>query len=150
MAQPGQSLLNRLQTLLAQDTGSLAAAVALKAHLAIAAFTPSLGLTIASLTEATFQGYAALLAVVGNALSWFDPLTSQAVVEMQPPAGGWHWQTTGVTGLPQTVYGWYLTDNANATLWGSALLPSPVTLTASGQGLDVASIRFGIVQTAMV
>lgn len=150
MAQPGQSLINRLQALLAADTTSLAAATALKVHLASAAFTPSLGTTIASLTEATFVGYTAISAVVGNALQWSDPLTGQLVCEMSPPAGGWHWACSGGTGLPQTIYGWWLSDNANAILWGSALLPSQVTITASGQGLDVASVRFGVVPGALV
>lgn len=150
MAQPGQALINRLQTLLSQDTGSLAAATALKVHLIQAAFTPSLTTTIASLTKATFTGYGPISAVVGNAIVWADPLTGQLVCELSPPAGGWHWAATGGTGLPQTIYGWYVGDNADVTLWGSNLLPQNVTITASGQGLDVATVRFGVVPGALV
>lgn len=150
MAQPGQALINRIQTLLAADTGSLAAAAALKVHLAQAAFVPSLGLTIASLTEATFTGSTALLATIGSALAYTDPLTGNLICELSPPVGGWHWQATNAVGLPQTIYGWWVTDNGNANLWGSRLLPTPVTLSASGQGLDIPVVNFGVVPGALV
>lgn len=136
-------LLDRLATILSTDTGSLApAAGGVKIHLASAAFTPGPTLTLAGLTEATFQGYAALLAAAGNQMEFLDPTTGNRIVQLQEPAGGWHWGTTGATGLPQTIYGFYVSDNGTVTLYGSQLFPTPIVLTASGQGIDVGQVRF--------
>lgn len=151
MATPTSVLLNRVATLLSTDTGSLApAALAVKVHLAIAPFTPGPSLTVSSFTEATFSGYTALSAGTGNQESFTDPPSGQRIVQLQEPAGGWHWQANGATGLPQTVYGFYITDNANAVLYGSQLLPAPITLAAVGDGVDLAWVRFGIIPGAIV
>jgi hypothetical protein len=140
---PGQTIINRLVALLAGDTTTLASAtLACKVHLAQAAFTPAPGLTVASFTEATFQGYAALAAGLNTQQVFFDPATGNQILQMLEPAGGWHWGTTGTTSLPQTIYGWYMTDNASATVYGSALLPSPVVLNAASQGVDVPQVRY--------
>jgi hypothetical protein len=150
MITPTNTLLARLQTLLQTDTGSIASAtLACKVHLAIAAFTPSVTLTIANLTEATFTGYAALVGGTGNQQAFFDPVTGQRQVQLLEPAGGWHWQASGTTGLPMTVYGWYVTDNGVANLYGSALFPTPITLTNIGDAVDVPNIRFAIPTNAI-
>src|SRR5262249_50300990 len=106
-------------------------------------FTPSLSLLISSFTEATFVGYSALAAgATGAQLNFFDPATGNALVEVKAPASGWFWKVTATTSLPQTIYGSYLSDNGSATLFGSQLLASPVTLTAINQGLEVPNVRF--------
>lgn len=141
--QPSQSLANKVSALLGADTTTLAAATALKLHLASAAFTPGLGLLLAGLTEATFQGYAAIAAgAAGAQNNFFDPATGNGIVEIKAPVGGWLFSCTGSTGLPQTIYGYYLTDNTTVTLWGSALLSPTVTVTASGQAVEVPNARF--------
>lgn len=151
MAQPTQTLLNRLNALLAADTTTLApAAGGVKVHLAQNSFAPSLSLGLASLTEASFTGYAALLAAVGTQQSFQDPTTGNGIVQLIEPLGGWHWASSAATGLPQTIYGFYVTDNGTATLYGAALFSSPVTLTAQGQGIDVAQVRFAVIPTAMI
>jgi hypothetical protein len=151
MATPTGVLLARIATLLSTDTGSLApAALACKIHLTIAPFSPGPLLTVASFTEATFAGYAALSAGTGAQESFNDPPTGQRIIQLLEPAGGWHWQATTAVGLPQTVYGWYVTDNASAVLWGSALLPAPITLAAAADGVDISVVRFGLVPSALV
>ena len=141
--QPSQSLATQVSTLLGADTTTLAAATALKLHLAQAAFTPALSLTVASFTEATFTGYAALAAgATGTQTSYLDPATGNTFLEIKPPVGGWLFKTTSAAGLPQTIYGYYLTDSTSATLYGSALLSAPVILTLSGQGIEVPNARF--------
>ena len=45
-----------MMDLLAADAATLGSVTAMKMHLAAASFTPSPGLTLASLTEATFTG----------------------------------------------------------------------------------------------
>jgi hypothetical protein len=139
---PSQFLVNRIQALLATDTTTLApAASACKVHLAMAAFVPSAALLIGGLTEATFTGYAALLAGTGTQQSFNDVASGGRVVQLLEPAGGWHWQTTGTTGLPMTIYGWYVTDNGTTTLYGSALFATPVLLTLTGDSVDIPQVR---------
>jgi len=140
---PGQSLINQLVNLLAGDATTLAPAAANnKVHLAQVAFTPAPTLTPASFTEATFTGYAALLAGVSTQQVFFDPATGNQILQILEPAGGWHWKTTNATGLPQTIYGFYMTDNGNTTVYGSALFATPIVLNGSGQGVDIAQVRF--------
>lgn len=139
---PSRSIWENIQNLQAADTGTFANATAMNLHLASAAFVPSLDLAIGSLTEATFTGYAAIAGVSGTQPTYYDIATGLRVIELKPPSGGWHFACTGSTSLPQTIYGYYLTDHTNAILYGSALLPSPITLTASGQGFDLSPIKF--------
>jgi hypothetical protein len=144
-----QFLINRTGALLNGDTTTLApAASPPKVHLAQAAFTPSPALLLAGLTEATFQGYAALLCAINAQQNFTDPVSGQQCVQMVEPLGGWHFTTTGTTGLPQTIYGYYLTDNGNLTLYASALFPAPITLTASGQAIDINQVRMLLSQSA--
>lgn len=139
---PSQFLVNRIQTLLATDATTLApAASACKVHLAMASFVPSAALLIGGLTEATFTGYAALLAGVSTQQTFNDPLTGGRIVQLLEPAGGWHWQTTGTTGLPMTIYGYYVTDNGTATLYGSALFSTPIVLSLTGDAVDIPQVR---------
>lgn len=148
---PTDFLLDRLATLLATDTSTLApAANGVKIHLSKSAFTPSPGLTLAGLTEANFDGYAALVAGAGAQQDFRDPVTGFRVVQLLEPVGGWTWETTGTTSLPMTIYGWYVTNNAGTELYGSQLLPAPVTLSASGQGVAIGNIRFTMPPGALV
>jgi hypothetical protein len=141
--QPTTQLANSVSTLVAADVANLAAASATKLHLAQAAFTPSLGLLIGSFTEATFTGYAAIAAgATGAQNQFFDPATGNSIVEVKPPVGGWLFKATSSAGLPQTIYGSYLTDSASANVLGSQLLSAPVTMTASGQAIEIPNVRF--------
>ena len=44
---------------------------------------------------------------------------------------------TGAPPSPQTVYGWYLTDSAGATLVAAGLLAVPFTFTETGDGFGL-------------
>lgn len=148
--QPASIMANQVSALVAADTTQLAAATATKLHLAIASFVPSLSLTVASFTEATFTGYAALSAgATGTQLNFFDPATGNQIVEVKAPTSGWFWKVTAGTGLPQTVFGSYLTDTGSANLLGSQLLAAPVTLTAINQGVEVPNVRFTFAASPM-
>jgi hypothetical protein len=146
---PSQTILNSLQTLLADDTGSLGAAAVKHVHLIMAPFTPSPTTDFTALTEATFTGSTKLSAPAGNQSAFRDPGTGQLVVEMIPPAGGWHWQATAGANLPQTIYGWALTDLADAVTFGSGLLPAPITLAQTGDGVDIPAVRFNFIPPVM-
>jgi hypothetical protein len=145
---PSATLQSDIATLLAHDTGTLAAATAVNIHLAQNPFVPSPSLALASLTEANFTGYAALAGTSGNQNVYQDPLSGLQTVELIPPAGGWHFATTGVSNLPQTIYGWYVTDHLNAVLYGSGLLATPIPLSISGQAFDLPSLLFQFLNTS--
>jgi hypothetical protein len=140
---PTNVILDSLATLLATDASKLAdPANAVHVHLAQNAFTPAAGLLIGSLVEATFDGSTAKNAGLGAQQEFLDGLSGRRTVQLNEPAGGWHWQVTGVTALPQTIYGFYVTDLADAVVYGSARLDAPVLLNGIGQAIDVANVRF--------
>lgn len=141
--QPTDLILDRIAELLAEDTTTLApAALACEVHLAMNAFSPGTGTVLADLTEADFDGATEIDAGVGPQQNFIDPTTGRRVIQLLEPAGGWHWITTGVTNLPQTIYGYYVTNNGGTILYGCALLPAPVLLTGVGQAIDLPQVRF--------
>lgn len=138
-------------TLVAGDTNALNQPTLLNTmRLAAAPFVPSDTLIPASLTEASFTGYAAINQPAGAALTGVDPITLQQKITIPDPAGGYRWATTGLTGLPQTIYGYYLTNSTNGKVWGSALLPTPITLQDVGQIIDLGTINISVLNPPLV
>ena len=142
---PTQVILDEIQTLLATDVATLAAAAAKHVHLIKAPFTPGPQTALSGLTPADFTGSTAKNAASGNQQQFNDPITVQLVVQLVEPLGGWHWQATDAVNLPQTIFGFVVTDLANAVTFGSALLDTPVQLLAAGDAVDVGNIRFSFV-----
>jgi len=142
--QPTQLIINSLASLLAADTANLAAAAVKNVHLVKAPFTPSPTTDWTTMTadEADFDGYAVKTAAAGAQQSFTDPLTGERVTQLIEPAGGWHWETTGVTNLPQTIYGWVVTDDADTDTFGSGNFETPIELTAADQAVDIAELNF--------
>lgn len=145
---PSRDLWQSFIDAAAADTAFLADAVANKVHLAMAAFTPGLDLPLGSLTEATFTGSAALSAGTGAQPVSFDVPTGFEIITVKEPAGGWSWVCTVAPGAPETIHGWYLTDNAGAVLYGSGLLDAPVTIDDAGQGLSIPRITLSFAETS--
>lgn len=144
MSQPTSVIVDAARDLLAADTGTLApAALAVHVHLIAEPFVPGLDTDFTALTEATFTGGAAKSAGVGPQQSFNDP-GGNRVVQLLEPAGGWHWQCTVAPGAPETIYGIVYTDNADAVTYGSALLDSPVVITAVGDSVDVPNVRISL------
>jgi len=141
--QPTLEIFNQLTILLAADTATIApAANPPKLKLSKAAFTPNQNNVPADFTEADFDGYAPIAAIVGAQNVGVDPLTQERLVEMKIPAGGWRWVVTGLTNLPQQIFGAYLTDNAGAIVFGAALFDGPITLDNLPQVVEVGSVTF--------
>jgi hypothetical protein len=136
-----RALWESVADLFAADTANFANASAVKVHLAAAPFTPGLDLALGSLTAATFTGSTALSAGTGTQPTYYDAVEGVRVMELLEPAGGWHWHCTVSPVSPETIYGFYVTDNAGATLLGAELLDAPVTISAAGQGIDVGFIK---------
>ena len=140
---PTYALFDELRDLLATDPSSLAPlANNLNLHLSKSNFTPNQDRVVADFTEANFDGYSAIQSVLGAQDALTDPLTNERIVRMKIPAGGWHWAVSGLTHLPQTIYGFYLTDSTNAALWGCNLFPEPIPLQAVGQFVDIDDLIF--------
>lgn len=140
--QASLALREQAAKLLAADPTTLApAANACQVHLVMANFTPSEQLVASDLTFATFDGSTALAAGVGTQPEALDPNTNDAIIDILSPVGGWRWETTGVTNLPQTIYGFALTDMAGTTLYASAKLATPVTLSAINQRIELDEVN---------
>jgi hypothetical protein len=142
---PTDVLLDSWLNTLAADPSTIApAALAVRIHLAKGAFVPAPGLAVAAFTEADFQGYAALLAGLGTQQFFQLATDGTRIIQLLEPAGGWHWEVTGVLNLPQTIFGFYVTDNANVVLYGSELLAAPVVVQAINNNVDLSWIRFRV------
>jgi hypothetical protein len=137
-------LAARFANLVAADVTTLDAALNVKILLSKSAFTPGPGTAVGSITEADFDGYAPLEKDAAAPNVYTDPATGDFIIEIPPPAGGFSFETTGVTNLPQTIFGWLLTDNAEAVVYDSQLMSPQPLLTASGQGFSLAPVRIRI------
>ena len=145
------TLDNRIATLLAGDTTTLAQATNANLVCLIASpFTPGPGLQFSSLTEATFTGYAALAAALNAQSVYNDPVTFRRVIEILPPAGGWVYVCTAAPTPAQVIYGYVLTNHAKTTIYGMQLLPTPVTIGNIGDGVNLGSVQFNLLQYAMI
>lgn len=129
------------QDLLAADTNTLASTDALHVHLVVSSFTPSLdGPDVGDVTLASFTGGALKAVTVGDQQTYYDMSTGTRLLQLLEPAGGWTWICTADPASPQTVYGYIVTDMANAVVYGSGLLPNPVTISEAGQGISIPRI----------
>jgi len=142
---PTLAVREKAMQLLAADAATLApAALANKMALVMATFNPGESLTLADLTLATFDGATPLDMGIGAQPEALNPGTTDSVIDLEVPAGGLRWETTGTTNLPQTIFGYALLNNAEDTLLASALLEDEVTLTAINQrveGLDASILH---------
>lgn len=91
--------------------------------------TVAFATVLADLSEADFDGYAqigpldwALGSVVGTAWQMIDSTTRQ-------------WTVSGGTNLPETIYGYFITDGTYIIACES--LATPIVLTAIGQVIQI-------------
>jgi len=131
---PMKSLRLQIGELLAADDTTLAPAVSSnKIMLIKSPFTPGENLVVGELTEADFDGSAAIAGATGAQQCAIDPLTGDQIVTIKDPAGGYRWEVTGTTNLPQTIYGVALVDNTKATLLAVEAFEMPIPLTGVGE-----------------
>lgn len=135
------ALRNQIANLLANDPDSLAPEEdAMKVALVQTPFAANEDIVVGELDLADFDGSTPKLVVVGGQGNGTDPLTGDSVIQLLPPAGGFRFQTTGATNLPQTIHGFIVTNEAGNTIWACDLLPEPVTLTAGGQEISLGDL----------
>lgn len=147
---PTFAVRKQLGTLLAADTTTLAPATNANAIALInAAFTPNENLLIGSLSFATFVGSTPIDGATGAQGVGIDPATGEQIVTILAPAGGWRWTCTTAPITPETIYGYALTDHAGATLLGTALLTTPITISEVGDVIDLGAVEITFVAQPM-
>lgn len=135
---PVQILLTAISTAVGADAAKLAGDVSV--CLMTNAFAPGPDTTFIGANEATFDGYAPIVKTAATRPTAFDPATGDRILTIPPPAGGWIWETTGPTNLPQTITGFAVYTGAAGmagTLLACQRLPSNVVLTAADQQVSI-------------
>lgn len=112
-----------------------------------APFTPDEDLVYADLTLANFDGSTAKTVALGAMQVGMDPVTGEQRITVPDIVGGWRWETTGITNLPQTIYGFALYDSTGpGPLLGVEVLPQPITLQEAGQEIIIGKVAISINQ----
>jgi hypothetical protein len=114
----------------------------MKVALVAAPFSPSLDTDLSALTLATFTGSTPLSAGTGTQVVYYDPVSGLRSIEIKSPAGGWNFLCTVDPASAETIYGAILVDNAEAVLWASFLLPTPISINAAGQAVVLDPLIF--------
>lgn len=136
-----------LATLLASDTATLANGAGNHIRLIKAPFALSENTLYADLSFADFTGAGSgINIVVGAQEVGQDVNTGDWVITLNPPVGGFRWITGDLLHLPQTIYGYAVTDSAGTTLIGLAAFDTPITLVAANQEINIGPARFTFVQ----
>ncbi len=115
-----------------------------------ASFTPGLDLDPATVTPADFTGSAAKHAASASTQVYLDSTTGEYIMQVNEPAGGWHWQATNTTNLPQVIYGYMVTSADGSTLIGSELFDEPKSVGLVGHGVDIGRVRFRLANGAIL
>lgn len=137
------ALREKMAQLLAADATTLAqAADANLLKLVNAAFTPSEASAIGDLSFANFDGSTPIEVELLTQPEGLDPNSTDAIISLSPPVGGFRWETTGVTNLPQTIYGYALTNAAGTVLFGCERFPATIPLSGVNQVLTVDNPTF--------
>ncbi len=137
---PTNSLAEQSMKLLAADATTLAPVTANKIALVKAPFSPSGTTVLSDLVLADFDGSTPKSGVAGTQPEGVDPATGAVIIDISPGAGGWRWETTGLTNLPQTIYGFALIDDGATTYLAGALLATPIVLSAVNQRVDLGAL----------
>lgn len=144
---PMKAVRLRIGTLLAADATTLAPATdANTIALIKSEFTLEEDLVAADVDLADFDGSTPIAGATGAQQEGIDPATGDQIVTIKDPAGGYRFETTGVTNLPQTIYGYGLFNDDQTVLLGLALLDEPVTLTEANQVINLGKVDLNIVQ----
>lgn len=125
-----RGVFERMLILMGEDTATFNVPVTnLAMRLFINDFSPNPAMTILNFTEASFGGYGALDVAVGPCPQSNDPATGDSLMDIRPDALSFLWEVTTLTGIPCTVYGYFLTNAAGGQLLAAERFITPVTLT---------------------
>lgn len=147
---PSPDMLDQLAVLLATDPTTLAdPANALHVHLIKQPFNPAAILVPGDVVPATFTGSTPLAAGLGAQQNFINPTGGLRTIQLKEPAGGWHWICTVLPAPAETIYGWMVTDNTDAVLYGSANFDTPVVISGVGEAVDIPFVRFAMSNSAL-
>jgi len=136
--QATRALREKAAQLLAADATTLAPATDENTMcLIMANFNPTESSVVADLTLATFDGSTPIDCETGTQPEGLDPVSSAAIITIAPPIGGWRWETTGITNLPQTIYGRALMNDDQTELYALEKFATPIVLTAINQVINL-------------
>ena len=143
---PMKALRLKFGTALAADSTSLAPAVTGNDVFLIKEdFAEVESVVIGDLTKADFDGYADIVGSTGAQQTGTDPVTGEQLVTIKEPLGGWRFACTGPTLLPMTIYGYGLKITGAGALLGLHRFDEPITLTESGQEINLGTVAIRIV-----
>jgi len=145
---PTNNIIPRPMALLADDSLTINQGDGNLVHLVKEPFTPAATTATVSLTMADFTGSAALTSTITPNASR-DPLSGDQVVTIPPPAGGWYWEATADTLLPQTIYGVAVSGSDSGFTWGSFLLDDPIEISEIGDSVALDSVQFRLAAGAL-
>jgi len=143
----GKALRLALGDELASLLGLTGPPVALTLCLIKEDFVPSETLVPSSLTEADFDGYAAVTIEAVDQDVGIDPVTQEQIVTIREPAGGWRFQASGAGSLPQTIYGYVIVRGATlaaGSLAGCKRLDVPVTFNAALEEMNLGTVKLAM------
>jgi len=139
----------KLGTLLAADTTTLATVAANAIALIAQPFVLDENIDITTLVYATFTGSTPIPGTAGPQGVGNDPATGQQVITILAPVGGWRFVCTAPPGTPETIYGFILQNAAANKIWAAALLDTPITITLAGDEIDLGAINITFVLQPM-
>jgi hypothetical protein len=130
--------------LLAADPTTLAPAAAGSENLIALidqAFTPSELITPAALHIASFNGATAKAVKFGTQPTGDDPLSADCIIDLLSVDGAFRFQTADAVGMPVSIYGFALFNNALTTVLACETFPTPIQLTGPGQVIDISDAQ---------
>lgn len=113
-----------------------------KVTLIIDDFSPDPSTDPMTLMFATFTGSTPKSATAGAQAVGVDPLTNESIITLNEPVGGWRWECTADPATPETVYGFVVTDQAQAVLYGIQHLDEPVQISLAGHEINLQSLTY--------
>lgn len=140
---------NRIGPLVSADTVALGTADGLLVALFKEPFTPSRTTDVGDSVQADFDGSGAIIAGAAPMFESIDPSNGDLLVTIKPPAGGFRWETTGVTHLPMTIYGYMVRNQDDDRVYCSGLLDPPVVLDGVNQEVNLGEILLRVASAAV-
>jgi len=147
---PTQVVNERLWTLLGADTVTMQWATPVVIQLIKEPFTPASNLTPDDVVFADFTGSDPISATGAPQPESIDGNNGDVLLDViSSSTMGWRWETTNTANLPQTIYGYVVTDLADAVTLGSALFDTPITLNGVGLAVDIPQVRYTFVPSPL-
>lgn len=99
--------------------------------------TPGPQMVMADFTEADFDGYAARDVLYDGLPESIDPVTGDILISVPPETTAYLWETTGLTNLPQTIYGYAIVNSTKTTVYAAERFDEPIELNAVNQSISI-------------